>query len=333
MIVSNTRRTMPAAGNVEYAEVEGFEEGDFTFPDSTVTIMPKKETDEGIVYVGYLTAKGKNTGKVFYSFTYRTSEDYTCVLDEKKSGGKNYKALVGDGDCEAQITEAIEQAIILQKQDDLDGQEGSSDEEEEPPTIKKTPNPRRSAQLAIIKTSPQPKSSGKKRKANDELTLEAQKIAGLGSKITALEKKLNDKNDTSTDLEDKMDTYKMNLESVAKGNKSYSKQINKVLDALTVIQEARDVWSDYKYTAQNKNGDDVDRMCLTDLTEILKIKAKYLQTVNRDVLVQQYAELVKEHSDRSRSLQNRKDRARLENIGFSNSDIKKLGLHVFPGSD
>ena len=74
-------------------------------------------------------------------------------------------------------------------------------------------------------------------------------------------------------------------------------------------------------------------MCLTDLTEILKIKGKYLQTVNRDVLVQQYAELVKEHSDRSRSLQTKKDRARLENIGYSNSDIKKLGLHVFPGSD
>ena len=164
------------------------------------------------------------------------------------SGGKNYKALVGDGDCEAQITEAIEQAIILQKQDDLDGQEGSSDEEEEPPTIKKTPTFSRKVcrssnpiHLAIVKTSPQPKSSGKKRKANDELTLEAKRIAGLGSKITALEKKLNDKNDTSTDLEDKMDTYKMNLESVAKGNKSYAKQINKVLDALNVIQEARDV--------------------------------------------------------------------------------------------
>lgn len=66
-------------------DVPKFKEGKYTFPDSVATLQPQRVDGDELFYDGYLTEAGKTTGKVFFTFRYKSDDDYSVTLKIMRS--------------------------------------------------------------------------------------------------------------------------------------------------------------------------------------------------------------------------------------------------------
>lgn len=330
-------------------DVPKFKEGKYTFPDSVATLQPQRVEGDELFYDGYLTEAGKTTGKVFFTFRYKSDDDYSVTLNKAASGAKNYNALIKDGTYLDNIQEAIENAVYDFRKDELhtwlseDGEnhkevsEIDDDVFDKALQVYKSPSnaspPRAKMRQRISETelTERPTSGKRKKSELTETQQEAMKIAGLNTRIQTLLTRIGDMNeeDQAGKIDEAMVEYRGNLADVAKTFRKAS--ILKVLEAVALVQSCREEWAGmtYETTKLNKKTGKKEvsqRACLTDLSELLRLTIRYLSAPNKDLLEEECKELIQERSKRTRLLADLKDKEQLEQLGLNVNKLNKQGL-------
>lgn len=331
-------------------DVPKFKEGKYTFPDSVATLQPQRVDGDELFYDGYLTEAGKTTGKVFFTFRYKSDDDYGVTLNKAASGAKNYNALVKDGTYLDNIQEAIENAVYDFRKDELHAyvsedaenpKEASEDEFEKAIQLYKSPSsaspsrPKRVNRMTgEVIEGVRPVSAKRKKAELTEAQQEQYKIVGLNAKIQALLSRIGDmkEEDKAGNIDVEMDEYRGNLADVAKTYRKAS--MLKVLEAVNLIQSCREEWAGmtYETTKLNKKTGKKEvsqRTCLADLSELLRLTVRYLSAPNKELLEEECKELIQERSKRTRLLADLKDKEQLEQLGLNVNKLNKEGaIHI-----
>ena len=319
--------TMPKGTPADTVSVPEFREGEYVFPDSTATLQPQRVENGALHYDGFLTKEGKTTGKVFFSFSFTDDVNYKVILDKAASGAKNYSALVQDGSYLDNIQEAVEAAIYDKKKDKLDLFLNNDEEDD-------------TKAMAIFKQSESPvddppllsllndvKTGAKKRKSMKmtEIQSETAKITGLNTRITHLLGRIEDMKteNQAGKLSAEMKEYRLNISNYGKEHKQTG-PVTKVLDAVTQLMDTREKWTGFTYDTKkvtSKSEKTVQRACLTDLADLLRLTARYITAPNKDLLLAECKDLIKVRSTRSRRLADLKDTEQLKQLGLKAKDV------------